>query len=306
MRVTYSPGYHVPLPPGHPFPMDKFPALHRILLEEGLVRERDVLEPEPAGWADLSLVHTPEYLARLERGELGPQAERRMGLPWSPELVERSRVAVQGTVEAARLALRDGLAANLAGGTHHAFADRGEGFCVLNDVAVAVRVLGREGRIRRSLVVDLDVHQGNGTAALLRGEPGVYTMSLHGERNYPWRKVPSSRDVAFPDAVSDTTYLEVLARELPAAVESARPDLVFYLAGVDPLADDRFGRLALTRGGLRDRERLVLRTLRRSGVPTVLLLSGGYAPSARATADLHAEVHRMAAAEGMAAEGLAG
>jgi len=295
VRVSYSPGYYVSLPEGHPFPMGKFPALHRILRREGLLRPRDVLEPGRAPWTDLLLVHTPGYLARLERGTLGRRAERRMGLPWSRGLVRRSRLAVQGTVEAARMALRDGIAANLAGGTHHAFPDRGEGYCVLNDVAVAARLLRLSGEARRILVLDLDVHQGNGTAAVLGEEAGVTTFSLHAEKNYPWRKVPSTRDAALPDRTGDRAYLQALAAELPPLLGAARPDLVFYLAGVDPVAGDRYGRLSLTREGLRRRERLVLRTMRRRGVPVTLLLSGGYASSPEATADLHAEAHRAAA-----------
>ncbi len=295
MRASYSPGYYVSLPEGHPFPMGKFPALRRILRREGLLPRRDVLEPAPAPWTDLLLAHTAGYLARLDRGTLGRRAERRMGLPWSRGLVRRSRLAVQGTVEAARMALRDGIAANLAGGTHHAFPDRGEGYCVLNDVAVAVRLLRLSGDARRILVLDLDVHQGNGTAAVLGDEPGVTTFSLHAEKNYPWRKVPSTRDAALPDRTGDEAYLEMLAAELPPLLGAARPELVFYLAGVDPVAGDRYGRLSLTREGLRRRERLVLRTMRRQGVSVTLLLSGGYARSPEATADLHAEAHRAAA-----------
>lgn len=295
MRVSYSAGYHVPLPEGHPFPMGKFPALHRILRREGLLRPRDVVEPERAAWTDLLMVHTPGYLGRLERGGLDRRARRRMGLPWSRGLVRRSRLAVQGTVEAARMALRYGIAANLAGGTHHAFPDRGEGYCVLNDVAVAVRLLRLSGEAHRILVLDVDVHQGNGTAAVLGEERGVTTFSLHAAKNYPWRKVPSTRDAALPDGTGDEAYLERLAGELPPLLEASRPELVFYLAGVDPVAGDRYGRLSLSREGLRRRERLVLRTLRGHGVPVTLLLSGGYAASAEATADLHAEAHRAAA-----------
>lgn len=295
MKVSYSPGYHVPLPQGHPFPMGKFPALYRILRREGLVRERDVLRPDRASWNDLLLVHTPDYLARLERGRLGRRAERRMGLPWSRGLVRRSRLAVQGTVDAARMALEDGIAANLAGGTHHAFPDRGEGFCVLNDVAVAARLLRVSGRARRILVLDLDVHQGNGTAAALSDEPGVTTFSLHAEKNYPWRKVPSTRDAGLPDGAGDEAYLRTLADELPDLLERARPELAFYLAGVDPAAGDRYGRLSLSRDGLRRRDRLVLGSLRQAGVPVTLLLSGGYAATPEETADLHAEAHRAAA-----------
>lgn len=294
MRVSYSPGYYVPLPEGHRFPMAKFPALHRILLAEGLITPDDVVEPEEARWEDLRLVHTHDYLEELAHGTLSPKALRRLGLPWLPNLPRRSRLAVQGSINAARIALEDGIAANLAGGTHHAFADRGEGFCVLNDIAVAIHVLLREGRIRRALVVDLDVHQGNGTAAVLASTPAAYTFSMHGAKNYPFKKERSSRDVALPNEIGDTGYLDILQRELPDVIDAARPDLVLYLAGVDVVAGDRFGRLNLSRDGLAQRDRYVLATLKTRGLPVALLLSGGYAKTPEDTADLHATVHRMA------------
>lgn len=295
MRVSYAPGYFVPLPEEHPFPMGKFPALHRILLGEGLIRESDVVEPGEADWHELELVHTPDYLEALRRGGLDRTTIRRMGLPWSPGLVRRSRLAVQGTLNAAWMALRDGRAANLAGGTHHAFPDRGEGYCVLNDVAVTIRVLQRERWIRRTLVVDLDVHQGNGTARIFAGESGtVYTYSVHGARNYPFRKAPSSLDVGLPDGTGDRGYVGTLEDTLPRAFEAADPDLVFYLAGVDPARGDRYGRLALTREGLAARDRVVLDACARRAVPVTLLLSGGYARSPEETADLHAVTHRVA------------
>ena len=292
MRVSYHDGYCIPLPPRHPFPMPKFPALHRLLIEEGLLCKEDVVAPRPADWADLLTVHTPGYLSRLAGGTLGKQAERRMGLPWSPALVHRSRLAVQGTINAALMALEDGLAANLAGGTHHAFPDYGEGFCVLNDVAVSIRVLERAGWIRRALVIDLDVHQGNGTAAVFAEDEVAFTFSMHGEKNFPFHKVPSSLDVSLPDGMGDEAYLDVLARYLSSIIAQVQPDLVYYLAGIDVVAGDRFGRIALTRQGLHARDGYVLETVRRFGVPLVLLLSGGYAETPEVTADLHAIVHR--------------
>ena len=311
MRVSYHPGYVVPLPPRHAFPMRKFSALREILVAEGVVAEHEVVEPREADWADLLLVHTPRYLDALAAGTLTAAEERRMGLPQSPALVRRSRLAVQGTVNAALMALHDGLAGNLAGGTHHAMPDRGEGFCVLNDVAVALRVLQRSGWLRRALVVDLDVHQGNGTAAYFGGARawpagGVYTFSMHGERNFPFRKPPSTRDVGLPDGTKDAAYLDALARHLPEVLDAAEPDLVVYLGGVDVVAGDRFGRLALSRAGLEARDRFVCETVRPLGVPLCLLLSGGYAARrapgeapetlAAATADLHATLYRQAAA----------
>lgn len=295
MRVSYHPDYYVPLPAGHAFPMGKFPALHRILLDEGLIRPEEVSAPEEAAWEDLLLVHDHPYLHSLRDGSIDQKALRRLGLPWSAALVRRSRLAVQGSIDAARMALQHGMAANLAGGTHHAFPDHGEGFCVLNDVAIAIRVLQRDRRLRRALVIDLDVHQGNGTAAALRGDPGCFTFSMHGAKNYPWRKEESSRDVGLPDAMVDQDYLDLLTAELCQLLDLARPELLIYLAGVDVLAGDRFGRLAMTRGGLRERERIVIEWARRAGLPLLLLMSGGYARSPELTADLHAEVHRMAA-----------
>ena len=292
MRVSYCAGYYVELPDGHPFPMRKFPALFEILTAQGLINGANSTAVSEASWHDLALVHTPDYLDRLRSGTLDRKAERKMGLPWSPALVRRSRLAVQGTVNASRMALEDGVAANLAGGTHHAFAGHGEGFCVLNDVAVAIRILQREGRIARALVIDLDVHQGNGTAAIFRDDPSTYTFSMHGERNYPFVKAESTLDVALPDATGDETYLQQVGYHLPHVIAMAAPDLIFFLAGVDPVSGDRYGRLDLSREGIRERERLVLRAGLDAKIPMVLLLSGGYAETPEATADLHAEVHR--------------
>lgn len=297
MRVSYARDYFVPLPDGHAFPMGKFPALFRILSEEGRVTPAEVVEPGEATWEELGLVHTAGYLRRLRTGAFERAELRRLGLPWSPALVRRSRLAVRGTVNAAWMALEDGIAANLAGGTHHSFPDHGEGFCVLHDVGVAVRVLRRAGWIGRVLVVDLDVHQGNGTATVFADDPDTFTFSMHGAHNYPFHKVPSDLDVPLPDGTGDTAYLAALRRHLPAALEGARPDLVFYLGGVDVLDGDRFGRLSLTRGGLEARDRFVVEAVRGRGLPLTLLLSGGYAASDEKTADLHASAHRAAAGE---------
>jgi len=295
MRASYRNGYYVPLPDGHPFPMAKFPALHRLLLDEGLLRASDVVAPRQADWSDLLLVHTNAYLSKLAHGTLSGREERRMGLPWSKRLVYRSRVAVQGTLNAAFMALEDGVAANLAGGTHHAFPDHGEGFCVLNDVAVAIRVLQRSCWAQRVLIIDLDVHQGNANAAFFADHDDVFTFSMHGAKNYPFRKPPSSLDVPLNDATDDAAYMDTLAAHLPDTFDAARPDLVFYLAGIDVVAGDRFGRTALTRDGLHQRDGYVLEQIRDRDLPVALLLSGGYAETPEATADLHAVMHREAA-----------
>ena len=295
MRASYCDGYYVPLPEGHPFPMAKFPALHRLLRREGLLGPTDVVAPRQADWTDLRRIHTSEYLTHLAKGTLPDRAERRMGLPWSERLVYRSRLAVQGTINAAFMALTDGLAANLAGGTHHAFPTRGEGFCVLNDVAVAVRVLQAACWVQRVLIIDLDVHQGNANAAVFADDDSVFTFSMHGAKNYPFEKPPSSLDVPLDDETEDQRYLDTLRTYLPRTLDAARPDLVFYLGGIDVATDDRFGRLSLTREGLHARDRYVLRQLRARDLPVALLLSGGYAETPEKTADLHAITHREAA-----------
>ena len=294
MRVSYSPGYVVPLPVGHRFPMPKFARLYERLLAEGLLSAEQVVEPSPAAWSDLEQVHERGYLESFRRGTLDRAALRRLGLPWSEALVRRSRLAVQGTLAAVRMALQDGIAANLAGGTHHAFPDRGEGFCVFNDVAVAIRTCRAEGGPRRALVVDLDVHQGNGTAAIFADDSETYTFSVHGARNYPLRKQRSDRDVALPDGTGDDAYLRELERHLPGALQQARAELAIYVAGVDPVQGDRLGRLALSLSGLERRERYVLRTLRAAGLPVAIVMGGGYAATPEATAELHAVVHREA------------
>ena len=272
--------------------MGKYEALYRLVVKEGLVDPAAAIDPGEASWSDLALVHTPAYLDRLKSGGLSRTEERRLGLPWSPVLLRRSRMAVAGTIEAARFALADGIGANLAGGTHHAFPDHGEGYCVLNDVAVAVAVLRRSGEAGRVLVVDLDVHQGNGTAAIFADDPETFTFSMHGARNYPWVKPASSLDVNLPDQTGDESYMEALVDNLEKAYQLASPELVFYLAGVDTVVGDRFGRLAMTVAGLRLREQYVLGAARRRGVPLAMLLAGGYAKTPLATARLHAVAHR--------------
>jgi len=294
MRCAYHPDYYVPLPPSHPFPMAKYPLLFETLRLEGLLRPDEVIEPGEASLADLRLVHDEGYLDRLAAGTLDAAAIRKIGVPWSPALWRRSRLAAQGTLEAARAALEDGLAANLAGGTHHAFAAHGEGFCLLNDVAVAIRVLQRDGRARRALVIDLDVHQGNGTAAIFEGDPDVFTFSMHGERNYPLQKMRSTLDVGLADGLADGEYLGLLARHLDDVLAAFRPDVVFYLAGVDPARGDRYGRLALSDDGIARRDRHVLEACLGRGLPLAITIAGGYAPTPGRTAELHSIVFREA------------
>jgi acetoin utilization deacetylase AcuC-like enzyme len=298
MRVSFHPDYRVDLGPTHPFPMGKYPLLHELLLARGLLRAGEVMEPAEASIEMLARVHTAEYLGKLATGTLSDAEVRRLGLRWTERLWRRSRLAAQGTYLAALAALDDGIAANLAGGTHHAYPDHGEGFCVLNDVAVAIEALRHERRADRFLIVDLDVHQGNGTAAIYATDAGVYTLSLHGARNYPTRKETSTRDVALDDGLGDAGYLEALHEALPAALSAARADLVFYLAGVDVVGGDRYGRLGLSVAGLAARERLVLDAIGAHGCPVAITLAGGYAATPLATAQLNTEVFVAAAERG--------
>jgi acetoin utilization deacetylase AcuC-like enzyme len=294
MKCSYHPGYHVALPAAHPFPIAKFPLLKERLLAEGVLAPGDILQPDPVDRDTLQLVHTCEYLDKLESSGLSAAEQRRLGLPWSDALWLRSRLATGGTLLAARQALQTGLAGNLAGGTHHAFPDHGEGFCVLNDVAVATSKLRSEGVIERAVIIDLDVHQGNGTAAIFENVDEVFTFSMHGERNYPLAKMRSNLDVALPDGVGDAEYLGALHSHLPRVLDAANADIAFYLAGVDVAAGDRYGKLALSEEGVRARDRLVIETVRTGGVPLAIVLAGGYAATRARTAELHAHAFREA------------
>jgi acetoin utilization deacetylase AcuC-like enzyme len=276
--------------------MSKYVLLKERLVAEGILAGGDILEPEPIDLPTLELVHTREYLAKLASSGLSAAEQRRLGLPWSEALWQRSRLASAGTLLAARAALEDGLAGNLAGGTHHAFADHGEGFCVLNDVALAIRRLQAEGLIKRAAVIDLDVHQGNGTAAIFEADEAVFTFSMHGERNYPLAKMRSSLDVPLRDGVGDAEYLDLMRGHLPRVLEAAAADMVFYLAGVDVAAGDRYGKLALTEEGIKQRDRCVIEAVRGRGLPLSIVLAGGYAATRARTAELHAHVFREAAA----------
>jgi acetoin utilization deacetylase AcuC-like enzyme len=285
------------LPQGHRFPIAKYAAVRDAIVARGLLHQGQVDEPDRCDRTSLGLVHTPAYVDAVLDGTLTAPEIRRLGFPWSPDLRERSLRTAQGTVEAGRDALELGLGINLAGGTHHAFPDRGEGFCVFNDVAVAIRVLQLEGRIRRAAVVDLDVHQGNGTARIFAGDGDVSTFSMHGEKNYPFQREPGTVDVELPDRCADSEYLAALDRHLDTVLDDAAPDLVFYLAGADPYVHDRFGRLSVSFAGLRERDRRVFQGCGRRGLPVALTLAGGYA---RELGDIVA-IHSATVEEGLAA-----
>jgi len=296
MYALSSDRYVIELPPHHTFPIGKYRLVREGLLADGTLQPGDLLEPDLAHPRDVRLVHTAEYWERLTAGSLEPAAIRRLGLPWSESLVRRSRASVQGTLTVARIAIRERIAINLAGGTHHAFADRGEGYCVLNDIAIAIRVLQRDAWMQRMAIIDCDVHQGNGSAAIFAGEDDVFTFSIHGARNYPLVKVPGSLDIPLEDGTGDEEYLRELQEAVPWILEAFRPGLVFYLAGVDPHERDRLGRLRLTHAGLRARDEYVLRTCRDAGIPIAVTLGGGYGYDLQDTVLAHGNTVRAARA----------
>ena len=287
MRAFYSDHFVLPLPEGHKFPMAKYSKLRERILAEGIVAPGDLEEAPAASWEDLELVHEPRYVDAVRTGTVDRDIQRRIGFPWSPQMVERSRRSVGATIAASRAALDDGVAANLAGGTHHAFADRGEGYCVFNDVAVATRVLQQQLHARRIAIVDLDVHQGNGTAAIFSGDADVFTFSMHGEKNFPFKKETSDLDVGLPDGTGDDHYLSLLRENLDEVLNRHQPDFVFYLAGADPYEGDRLGRLGMTIDGLRERDDIVLSACSRAGLPVAITMSGGYANDIDAIVTIH-------------------
>jgi acetoin utilization deacetylase AcuC-like enzyme len=327
MKAYYSDTFVLPLPDHHRFPMAKYQMLRERLVDEHVLAANDLHVPDAIDWEQLRLVHDAEYVEAVAGGTLPADAQRRIGFPWSPMMVERSRRSVGATLAAAIDVLsvtEDGggagpseprtgresekiapqvfvsqarafaVAANLAGGTHHAFRDHGEGYCVFNDVAVAATVLLRDGRINRAAVVDCDVHQGNGTAAIFRHQPAVFTLSLHGAHNFPFRKEVSDLDVTFEDGAGDDEYLSALGKHLPGVLDQHRPDIVFYLAGADPYEGDRLGRLKLTIDGLRERDRFVFDACRCRAIPAVVAMSGGYAPDVNAIVTIHSNTIREA------------
>lgn len=284
MKLFYCDHFVLPLPEGHRFPMDKYRRLReRVAAAEGF----ELLEPAAAGDDELALAHERGYIARVVDGTIAAREVRALGFPWSPGLVERSRRSNGATIAAARAALADGAAGNLAGGTHHAQVAAAQGFCVFNDCAVAARVLQRDRLIRRALVIDTDVHQGNGTAGILAGDPSVYTFSIHGARNFPVRKEPGDLDVALADGCGDDAYLEALAHGLDTAFAAIAPDLVLYIAGADAYAGDRLGRLSLTKAGLAARDREVVERCRTAGAPVTVVMGGGYARDIDDIVDIH-------------------
>jgi len=294
MHLYYSDHFELPLPAGHRFPMDKYRRLRQRIATSDDHQNDPLLIPPAATNEQLARCHDADYISRVENGTLSAAEIRRIGFPWSPKMVERSRRSSGATIAAGRAALRDGYAANLAGGTHHAMRDCGEGYCIFNDSAVAIRALQAEGLIDRACVIDLDVHQGNGTASIFAGDDTAFTFSMHGAKNFPLRKFPSDLDIELPDETGDRAYLAALRSGLDQMFLSGPFDLAIYLAGADPYEGDRLGRLALTMSGLLARDEMVLDRCKAEQVPIAIAMAGGYAVDIDAIVSIHAATIRAA------------
>lgn len=287
MKIFYSDTFELPLPEKHRFPMSKYRLLREKIASSSKFRDAELLVPAGATDQELATVHQPEYIRRVEMGELTELEIRRLGFPWSPELMERSRRSVGASIEAGRAALTEGISVNLAGGTHHAFPDAGQGYCVFNDVAVAARVLQSDQPVANVLFIDLDVHQGNGTAFVTQGDDSLYSFSIHCEKNFPFRKGASDLDISLPKGASDQEFLDSLVRSLEQIETCFHADLVFYLAGADPYEGDRLGHFNLSKAGLKQRDRIVFEFCRRHRIPLAVSMAGGYAPDVGDIVDIH-------------------
>ena len=305
LKLVYSDGYYLPIG-AHVFPAEKYRLVHERLLKDRVAVAADFVEPKPARDEDILLVHTPEYVSKLKKGTLSPLEEAQMEVPYSPELVRAFWLAAGGSIKAAELGLENGVAFNIGGGFHHAFPDHGEGFCVIHDVAVAIRRIQKDGKIRRAMTVDCDVHHGNGTAAIFGtgraggsplpsetkqkvggAEPDVFTISLHQANNYPAWKPPSSIDVNLPDRTGDAEYLQWLDNALSSGLRQFQPELLCYIAGADPYKEDQLGGLSLTIEGLKRRDELVFRVAKARGIPVMVTYAGGYARNVEDTVTIH-------------------
>ncbi len=295
MKIFLSDRVSLPLPEGHRFPVEKYTRLRQRVVSACLVPDQDLVICEPASTDQLLRVHTPDYVRRVLQGLLTEKEMRRIGFPWSPELVERSLCSVGGTIAACRAALDEGIAVNLAGGTHHAYPDHGEGYCVFNDVAVAARAMQAENRARKIVLIDLDVHQGNGSAAIFGGDESVFTFSIHGAKNFPFHKETGSLDIALPDRTGDEPFLEAVRRGTYTAIESARADLAVYLAGADPFIGDTLGRMAVSKEGLSQRDQIVFDLCLQHSLPVAVVMAGGYARNIDDTVDIQFNTVRRAA-----------
>ncbi len=294
MQLFYTDIFVLPLPVGHRFPMEKYSRLRESLLANGEFSASDFYLPHAATDEELARAHDRAYIEQVCCGQLPEKAQKAIGFPWSEGMVERSRRSAGATICACRAAFVDGVSANLAGGTHHAFQDRGEGFCVFNDAAIAARAMQNEGRAKRVLIVDCDVHQGNGTASILAGDNSIFTFSIHGARNFPFEKERSDLDIELPDGCTDDAYLVRLDEGLNTVFDLAHPDLVIYLAGADPYHDDRLGRLSLSFVGLLERDHRIFSRCKSLGIPLAIAMAGGYARNIDDTVAIHASTIRLA------------
>ncbi len=287
MKIYSTAEYVLRLPEGHRFPMEKYRLLHERVISSLSLDEDQIETPPEATDLQLSRAHDWDYIHAAQNGLLGETAMKKIGFPWSKEFVKRSRLSSGATIESARQAIREGYGINLAGGTHHAFRDHGEAYCLFNDSVLAIRAVQIEENIQRGLIIDLDVHQGNGSAAICQGDQSIFTFSMHGEKNYPLKKEKSNLDVPLPDKTSDREYLDQLLIHLPKVIELARPGIAIYVSGADAYAGDQLGRLSLTKQGLRDRDSIVVEYCQSHGIPLVLTMAGGYASNVLDTVDIH-------------------
>jgi acetoin utilization deacetylase AcuC-like enzyme len=294
LKIAWSESYVLPLPPSHRFPMSKYELLPQQLLHEGTITTDNIFSPAQASREVILHTHEEEYWNKLSELSLSKHEMRRVGFPLSQHLVDREIVIAQGTVECALHALKHGVSMNIAGGTHHAFTNRGEGFCLLNDIGIAANELLNNNLVGKILVVDLDVHQGNGTAQIFQNEPRVFTFSMHGANNFPLHKENSDLDIALPDRTDDSFYLKALDANLNILLEKVEPDFIFYQSGVDILETDKLGRLSVTRQGCKQRDRLVLSAAKINGIPVVATMGGGYSPDFRDIIEAHANTFRLA------------
>jgi acetoin utilization deacetylase AcuC-like enzyme len=294
LKIAWSKIYKHPLPENHRFPMEKYELLPQQLLLEGTVGNENFFKPEPISESLILSTHDEEYWQKLKYLSLSRKEERKTGFPLSQQLVDRELIITGGTVRAAKFALELGAAMNIAGGTHHAYTNRGEGFCLLNDIAISANYLLGQNLARQILVVDLDVHQGNGTAQIFQNDDRVFTFSMHGEKNYPLKKEQSDLDIELPDNTADKEYLEILKSKLPELVEAVNPDFVFFQTGVDVLADDKLGRLALTINGCKQRDEIVLETCYQNNLPVCMSMGGGYSKQLSKIIEAHANTYRLA------------
>ncbi len=294
IRIAFDPIYAHPLPEGHRFPMLKYELIPEQLLYEGSITKEQLFSPTPCEDKIILQTHTETYYQKLLQQTLTASEQRKVGFPQSPELTLRERIITQGTLDCCRYAMSQGVALNVAGGTHHAFADRGEGFCLLNDMAVVANYLLDKKIANQILIIDLDVHQGNGTAKIFENESRVFTFSMHGAHNYPFHKEISDLDIPLPDGIDDAAYLALLQTHLPGLVQTIRPDFSFYLSGVDILSTDKFGKLKISIEGCKARDRFVFETLSRNNIPVTVAMGGGYSPDIRTIVEAHCNTFRLA------------